>query len=409
MQLELTRWSDLAAGLFCTCVVSIHLLESGGSSVSRKSRVLAVLLCGLLIMSVTVTGCGKKQEVVKETAVSVSMEKAKIHNIAMSQTYSGTVRGENEVMILPKVPARVTAIYVKPGDMVRQGQTLMTLDNKDFQAAIRQAQAGLQAAQAGKRANEIQVQTAKNAYERIQKLHDAGAASDVELENARAAYEALTAGSAEAMVAQAQAGLASAQEAMNNCVITSPISGVVGSVNVSLGDTANPQSPTAVVTTTEQLELSIMVPEADITYIKTGSQVKVSVRAAGEEDLPGTVKTIATVADPMKRNFEVKIALKNPGGKIKSGMFAEVGLDTQSKSNVLVVPISAVIPRTGSNIVYTVDKNKRARSIEVETGIKNKHYIEITKGLKEGQSIISKGNTLVSEGTLVRVISGGAK
>ena len=82
-------------------------------------------------------------------------------------------------------------------------------------------------------------------------------------------------------------------------------------------------------------------------------------------------------------------------------------MDTQSK-DVLAIPVNAVVPKSGRQVVYVLemkDKENRAREVEVETGIKNENYIEISKGLKPGQEIIA-GNTLVSDGTLVRVVAG---
>lgn len=356
-----------------------------------------------------VSGCKKDEKKEEETKLSVAVEKVGKQDIAVTQLYTGEVRGENEVMVLPKVAARVTSLNVKAGDRVQQGQTLMVLDNSDFTASVRQAQAALDTAQVGKRANDIQVESARRAYERTKKLHSAGAASDLELETARATYDSLTAGSPEAAIAQAQVAVSIAREGMDKCVIKSPISGVVGNLNVSLGDTASPQAPVAMITTLDRMELSAMVPETDVPYIKQGTNVKVWVRAVSDEPIEGRVKSIATMADPAKKSFEVKIALGNPGEKIKSGMFGEVALDTVSKGNVLAVPVAAVLPRTGANVVYTVDKNRRARSVEVKTGIKDNEFIEITSGLKEGQRVITKGNTLVSEGTRVRVVPGGKK
>ena len=375
----------------------------------RKRRIIALLLCVVLVMSMTVTGCKKDEEKEEDTKLSVEVEKVGRQDISVTQIYTGEVRGENEVMVMPKVAARVISLNVKAGDRVQQGQTLMVLDSSDFTAAVRQAQAALDTAKVGKRANDVQVESARRAYERVKKLHSAGAASDLELETAKATYDSLTAGSPEAAIAQAEVALSIAREGLDKCVIRSPISGVVGNLNVSLGDTASPQSPVAMITTLDRMELAAMVPETDVPYVKQGASVKVWVRAVSDDPLEGRVKSIATVADPVKRGFEVKIALSNPGERVKSGMFGEVALDTVSKENVLAVPVSAVVPRTGGNVVFTVDKNRRARSIEVKTGIKDNEFIEITSGLKEGQRIITKGNTLVSEGTRVRVIPGGKK
>jgi multidrug efflux pump subunit AcrA (membrane-fusion protein) len=90
-------------------------------------------------------------------------------------------------------------------------------------------------------------------------------------------------------------------------------------------------------------------------------------------------------------------------------MFAEVNVDTVHKDGVVCIPVAAVLPKEGFSIAYVVDKDRKARSVTVETGIKNNDYVEITKGIKAGQEVITKGNTLVNEGTLVKVVAGGGK
>jgi RND family efflux transporter MFP subunit len=283
------------------------------------------------------------------------------------------------------------------------------MDSTDYQAGVQQAEAGLQMAEASKRANNIQAEAYRAAYERTKKLYEAGAASSQQLEQAQTQYEALTAGTADASVAQARAGLMAAQTQMDKCILTSPMNGVVGTISVSLGDMVSMQSPAAIVTDVSELEVQVMVSESDVSYIKPASSVDVMVTEVNDKPFKGVVESISTVADPTKRSYLVKVSLPNEESKIKSGMFAEVKIATESKAGVLCVPVSAVMPKNGNTIVFTVDKSKRSRSIKVETGIKNNRYIEITKGLQEDQEVIVKGNTLVNDGTLVRVVTGGAK
>ncbi|MGI5921546.1 MAG: efflux RND transporter periplasmic adaptor subunit [Syntrophomonadaceae bacterium] len=389
----------------------------------RRWNPLSLGLVLILVLVVSVTGCGEKEEVEKESQISVNVAKATVQNIAETDSYSGIIRGKNEVYIMPKISARVTGIYVKPGDVVSAGQRLVTLDSTDYEAGVQQAQAAISAAQAavtaaqaGKAANDIQAETARANYERTKKLYEAGAASAQQLEAAQSQYESLVTGRAEAAVAQAQAGvqqaqagLAQAQTALNNCVLTSPINGVVGNINLSLGDTTNPaaQQPAVIVTETGQLEVEVLVGESDISYIKQGSAVDVVVKAASDKTFKGTVEHISTVADPTKRSYPVKVVLNNRDGLIRSGMFAEVRISTVSKNQVVCVPSTAVVPKGGREVVYIIDKDKRARQVEVTTGIRNSKYVEIVKGLKAGQQVITKGNTLVNEGTLVRVVGGG--
>ena len=375
----------------------------------KKGNYFYLFICVILILSFTLSGCGKKAEVVKESKLAISVTEAKVQNIVQSVSYPGIVRGKNEVNIMPKVSARVTAIYMQPGDLVRAGQTIMTLDSSDFTAAVRQAQAGVAQAEAGKRTSDVQLEVARNNYERMQKLYEAGAISSSALESAKSAFDSQNAGSSEAALNSAKAALATVQEALNKCNISSPINGVLGTINLDLGEMSSPQSAAAIVTDNAVLEVEVMVNENDISYIKQGSQVDILIRAVGITRIKGKVQSIATVADPSKRNFAVKVALPNQDGKIRSGMFAELTIDTINKQNVLCVPVNAVVPKGGSTMVYTVDKHNQARPEDVKTGIKNERYIEITQGLKAGQEVILKGNTLVNDGTLVRVVAGGGK
>lgn len=355
-------------------------------------------LCLLLIMLLSVSvlgGCDSKEEAAKESELSVNVAQAQKGEIAKSVHYSGVVRGSNEVYIMPKVAARVTAIMVKPGDMIRQGQTIMTLDGSDYVAAVK-------IAEAGKRVNDANLELARSNLERMQKLHESGAISDQQLEQTKAQYDALAAGSADAALEQASTQL-------NHCTITSPINGVVGSVNLSLGDNASPQAPAATVSDNSKLETEIMVSENEVSYIKVGSDVGVSIRAASDKPYKGKVDSVSGVPDTARRNYAVKIVMVNPESKIRSGMFAEVRVDTISKKDVLYIPVSALIPTGGREIVYTVDKDSRAQELEVQSGIRNDDYVEIVKGLEAGQEVITKGNTLVNKGTLLRVVAGRSK
>jgi len=365
------------------------------------------LLMALIMAVLFLSGCSQSEEVVEESAITVNTAPAQVQDLAKSVLYTGTIRGQNEVYLMPKVSARVTGIHAQPGDAVKAGQRLITLDNTDFIAGVKQAEALLALAQAGLHSNQIQAENARLNYERIQALHEAGAVSDQQLEASRAAYEALIAGSAEASVAQAEAGLMAARNALDKCIITAPINGIVGTISLSLGDTANPSAVAAIVSNTGQLEVEVMVSETEVSYIQKGSPVNVVVRAVREEPFPGQVESIASVADPVKRNYPVKVSLPNTEGQIKSGMFAELTIDTMSKQDILTVPVGAVIPKGGQDIVYLVDGESRAQVAEITTGIKNDQYIEIISGLTAGQEVIVKGNTLVSDGTLVRVVGGG--
>lgn len=376
---------------------------------NRVKKQIGLIVVIFLAFGLLLSGCGKEKETVKESELTVLTAEAQVKSIAKTQEYSGTIRGINEVNVMAKVPARVTAILVEPGDYVTQGQTILTLDSSDYEAGIRQAEAAVAMAEAGQRANEVQKQTALANYNRMLKLSESGAISASQLEGAKAQYDALNAGSTEAAVEQANAALLQARNAVGNCTVSAPISGVAGAINLSLGETASVQTPAAIISDTSRLEIDIMVSEDDISYIQVGSEVDVLVRAVQDKPFKGRVESAAVAADSTTKSYLVKISLDNPNQVIKSGMFAQVSVNTESAQDTICVPRNAVIARGSKSVVFIVDKDKRAQMVEVTTGIENSSSIQILSGLKVGQQVIAKGNTLVSDGTLVRVVAGGEK
>ncbi|NLW91095.1 MAG: efflux RND transporter periplasmic adaptor subunit [Syntrophomonadaceae bacterium] len=385
--------------------------QTGYRTHQRHFKVLSILLLGILVLSLMVSGCSKEEEKVKESAFSIIAATAQKLDMAQALRYGGSLRGTNEVYIYPKIasPLRVTGIMAQPGDQVSVGQTLVTLDSSDYQAKLKQAEAGLAAALAGKRISDANLEALKAKYERTKQLYEQGAVSKQDMEAMQAAYDGAIAGTADASVALSQAQLEDVQIAAAHCNITSPINGVVGSINLALGDMAAATSVAASVSDTTTLETDVMVSENDISYIKAGSGVEVYVRPVSAKPFKGKVATVAMMPDPVKRNYRVKVVLDNKDGKIKSGMYAEVVVYTEAKNKVLAVPVQAVIPRDNTNVVFIVDKNSRAQEREVKLGVRNDQYAEITSGLKAGEKVITKGNTLVNKNTLVKVISGEVK
>lgn len=141
----------------------------------------------------------------------------------MQTTYPASIKGIQDVEIRPKVQGFLTQINVKEGQTVNAGQVLFVVDNKTYQAQVRQAQAAVNTAQQ-------QVNTAKLTYENSQQLHANRVIGDYELQTSQNSYE-----SAKAQLAQAQANLASAKEMLSFCFVKSPATGVVGTLPFKKG------------------------------------------------------------------------------------------------------------------------------------------------------------------------------
>ncbi len=373
----------------------------------KRYRSVTVVLV-IISLFMVVSGCSKKAPEEVPDVFRVETAVAKTMDITRYSSYSGRVQGSNEEAVMPKLSRRVTAVYVTEGQTVKQGQVIISLDRSKLDAAVQQAEAAVASARATQAANEVQRQTALSNYNRSQELHKAGAISDSALETAKAGYDALNTGAAAAGVAQAQAALNLAQQNLADCEIISPISGVVGRLDVSVGEMTSMQNPVAVINNTADLEVEVKVSESDVSSLQAGATVKVRIKAIGEEPLTGTVKSVASVADSLSRTYPVKVVLvNNSASQVKSGMFAEVMLGTEHRTGVISIPMVAVLPQNGESTVYVVSEENRAQPVRVETGLNDGTYTEITKGLQVGQKVVTKGNTLIDETSQLEFADGG--
>ncbi|MCB8816172.1 efflux RND transporter periplasmic adaptor subunit [Desulfosporosinus shakirovi] len=377
---------------------------------SNKKRVnilhWVVILVGSLLL---ISGCSPQMpSSAVESAVTVNVGIAESRDIHGSISYSGRLKASREVQVLPQTSARILSINVSEGQDVGTGQTLMTLDNSSLQASLKKAEAQVASAKANQVNNQIKLEAAGKSYERTKSLYDAGATTQVELENAKDAYDSLNTGSVEAAVAEAEAALLEIQEQIEYTSITAPVSGTIGRIDASIGDYVNTSNTVAVISDPQELKIEIMVGESDISIMKLNTKVDVYVKSVNPDPLSGTISSIASVLAANSSMYPVTITLDNVNGVVKSGMYAEVSIAASGVQSALCIPLSSIIPDNGVNVVYSVTEEKgetRAARVEVETGINDGDYVQILSGLKAGDKVVTLGNTLISDGSLLTIQS----
>lgn len=360
----------------------------------RKSSVL--LLGAVLIMAILcLGGCGK-EEAEKEADNRLTVETAAVtkESIRKEVTYSGTLKGADEVIVYPKVAARVVTIHLQEGDRVAKGQVIISLDTSDYDTQLTVAEATLAQAESA-------YENARINAERIRMLHREGAVSDQQLEQAELGLV-----QASSALEQARAGVQGARNLLSNCQITSPIEGVVGLIQVNEGDMVSPQVPVTVVSSTGKLAVKLNVTEGDISFIKVNDPVKVRVSSISDQEFTGRVTSVAAVAHPQFKTFPVEVTLDNPDNLLKSGMIAEVRIGTEGKDGVLTIPRNAVVQKGARHVVFTVDEESIVHETTIEVGIQNRERVEVVKGLKLGDQVVVKGQTLLHDADKVRVAGG---
>jgi len=315
----------------------------------------------------------------------------------MQTTYPATIKGVQDVQICPKVQGFITQINVKEGQSVGVGQVLFVLDNATYQAQVRQSQASVNTAQAA-------CNTAKLSYENAKKLFENKVIGDFELQSATNSYE-----SAQAALAQAQAGLASAKEMLSFCYVKSPAAGVVGTLPFKKGALVNTASVLTTVSNNSSMEVYFSLTEKDaLAMAQTAGGQKAAMGAMPNVQLQladgtiynheGKVTKMSGVIDPATGSIQVIAVFPNPERILKSGGSGAI-IIPKSNSAAIVIPQGCVSEIQNKKFVYILDKDNKVKytEIQVDPQTDGNNYI-VTDGLKVGDKYVTNGITKLTDG-----------
>jgi cobalt-zinc-cadmium efflux system membrane fusion protein len=289
--------------------------------------------------------------------------------------------------VFPPASGRVLAIRVKPGDTVKKGEVLASIDSADAASA----QSDLAKAQ-------IEADRARRAADREKVLLDHGAIAEKDYIDAKAAAD-----SAQAELDRAKRRLevlgVNANATSNGIPLLSPAHGIVLSVNAAPGelskslDNADPLINIADLST---VWIVGDVFEKDIAKVQPGTRATVTIDAFPGQQWSGRIDSVSGALDPATRTLKVRVALPNPGGKLKPEMFAEIHVAVGSHKAV-VVPAPAVI-HDGQNTIVFVNNNGKPEQQNVTTGQAVDGTVEITSGIQKGQQVAVNGAELLTGG-----------
>ncbi len=303
---------------------------------------------------------------------------------------SGTLTAERSATIRAEVPGIVVQALADEGQAVRSGQLLGRLNDDAIRDQVLSAQSGLRTA------TEALV-VAKRNVERSEKLAQAGAVAERELEQSRSS--ALNAEGAEA---EANARLAGARKQLGYTMIRSPLSGIVSERHVNAGDNVSAGNPLFSVVDPSSLRLEAQVPVTALGSLKIGTAVGFTVDGYGDRSFDGRISRINPAVDPATRQVRITVTLPNQSGRLVGGLFAQGRAAIESRTG-LVVPSSA-IDRRGIRPMVTRVQGGVAQRVEVALGIEDLAIdrVEITTGIAVGDTVIIGSARGLQPGTRVR-------
>jgi HlyD family secretion protein len=342
-------------------------------------------------------------------AKQVEMESASLRAISPSILASGTLAYQSEVRLVPEIVGRVLKINVKEGDVVRQDDLLVQLDPATSLAEIAQLEAALRQSKLNIERQRVTLQTQDAKWKRYQALRSSGIVDANTYEEIAAQRELarVEQDTSTEMLGQTQAQLKQARERLAKTEIRAPMAGKVTAVFIKAGETAVPSamsiagSDLMVLANTASMYAEVNVDEADVARVDVGQSASIVPAAFPDKSWKGSVEQVAIspkTAAGQSKTYLVRIKLDEQQERFRPGMScrAEIATRAADSAETLAVPVQAMryedsddVNKKSAKASVFVALEGKARKRDVETGAADDAYIEIVKGIKQGERIVT--------------------
>ena len=390
-------------------------------------RFTAGLLACLTLFGLSACGGDSEQAAetaqVEEQGTAVETQTVERTDLANENMVSGQVIADSAVSIVPTIAGTVQSLPVKAGDTVKTGQLLFQIDTsqitssyaslqESYNATQQMTNEAIQNAQKALPIAQSAVTTAQTNYDNTLTLFNVGAASQVELDQARMQLDQANnqLEQARSAVSQARASqkaqLAQIESSLNQIrtqaaagTVTAPCDGLITAVNIVEGGMAAQSGPAVVIAEGGRTRISVQVSESLL-----GDSAQMTVSAVSNEPFTATIASIAPAANAQTALYEVR--LYTPADvTYPIGAFADVTFYTNRRPDAVTVPSDAILNDGAEQYVFVVE-NDTAKKVTVQTGVVGDGVTEITGGLTGGETLVTKGQSYLSDGAAVRVVSG---
>ncbi len=406
-------------------------MATNGKKKSKKRLIIFSILGAVVLALIVLAVLGSKREPI----TPVQVEKVQRRTITQMVTATGKIQPEVLVKISPEVSGEIVALPVKEGQRVKKGDLLLKIKPDFYLAQRDEFRAALLQTQATLNRNESE-------FKRVDNLYKKGLVSESDFDQARAAYEL-----SKAAYSQAAASVNQVEESLRKTTIQSPMDGTVSQLNSEQGERVlgtNQFQGTDVMTIADlsKMEARVEVSETDVVLVSVGDTARISVDALADRKITALVYEIANTGTSRGlgtqeevTNFEVKMRILDRLAVLRPGMSMTADIETETKENVLTVPIQSVTTRgpkkeemaepegEGQQVTEAKPRKKRdenktrevvflvkegmSRIVPVKRGISDDSYVEIVEGVDEGMEVISGSykaiNRDLEDSTKVRI------
>jgi HlyD family secretion protein len=375
----------------------------------RRTKIIIAVVVVLLIGGITAASIRSKGK----EGTPVTFGKVEQLDLTSKVTANGQIDAQRKVDLSAHVMGQIVNMAVREGDVVKKGDFLLQIDQRQLAASAQGAAASTRALSSDRDAARANLAEAQRTFERARTNFEQRIIPAAELDRARTALDAARANvsAIEQRIQQSQANLAAARDTLSKTTMTAPMAGVITALPVEEGEVAvigtmnNPGTKLMTIADMSVVEAVMEVDETDVPNVKVGQPATVTIDAYPNKTFEGVVVEVGS--SPMTAaggsateavNFEVKIQLKTPPEGVRPGFSASADIITGTRPKALSIPIQALVVRekpnkgTGPAVdeegVYVV-KDGKAKFVPVKTGLAGETHIEIVSGLTTGQQIVT--------------------
>lgn len=387
---------------------------------SKRTKIILGIVGGVVIVgALTAFIRGKDKDVPRVTTAKV--EKM---DLVSKVTANGKIQARRKVDLSALVMGQIVNLAVKEGDKVKKGQLLLQIDRAQLAAQAQGREASLAAMRSDLEAARATAEQSKRDYDRATANFKGKILSEAELQKARASYDTAQANLAatDQRMRSTMADLAASRDSLSKTTVTSPLEGIVtflpikeGEVTV-IGTMNNAGTQLMTISDMAEVEAVMMVDETSVPQVTPGQKATLSIDAYPNQKFEGTVTEVGSspiakndpdllslTANSEAINFKVKIRLDNPPPTIRPGFSVTADVVTGRRQGATTIPIQALVvrdvpakdkaPKAGSRAeteegVYSV-KDGKLVFVKVEPGIAGELMIEVKKGPKVGEDIVT--------------------
>lgn len=372
--------------------------------VKRKQTIYAGI--GIIVIVALYMFLTREKKPVAEVPI-VSVMPAQQQDVEIYGEYVGRIRAQQFVEVRARVEGFLEQMLFAEGTYVKRNQVLFVINQDQYRAKADKARAQL-------KKDEAQARKAKRDLERIRPLYEQNAASQLDLDNAVAAYE-----TAVASVGMSQADLDQAEQELGYTIVRSPISGQISERHVDLGTLVGTSGKSLLATIVKSDTVLVDFSMTALDYLNSKERnvtlgqkdstrswqptVTITLPDNSVYDHKGLVDFAEPQVNPKTGTFSVRAEMPNPEHVLLPGQFTKVKLLLDVREHATVVPQKALIIEKGGAYIFVMRRDSTVEKRFIELGPEFQNNIIVERGLNPGEMIVSEGYHKLSPGIKIQV------